>query len=290
MRKTNNRKNNFKIIILLCAVLVFATILVWHTVLVTQKQKQLKVVFLNVGQGDSIFIESPSGNQMLIDGGKGLAVLRELGKNMSFFDRSIDIVLATHPDMDHIGGLPDVFERYNIGMFIDSGVLDDGEDNKALLKSVKKEGLTPIHARVGMVLDLGGGVNVNILFPDRDVSGVDPNVGSVVIKLTYGNVSMLLTGDSPTSIEEYLVFIYGNYLKSDVLKLGHHGSKTSSSEIFLKRVSPELAIISAGCDNRYGHPHKQVIDLLNKLKIKKLSTCENGSIVLNSDGKRIYYK
>ncbi len=288
---SRRKKINFlQIIILLFVFFFIAIFFLLHFEFKKTDTGLLTVNFLDVGQGDAIFIESPSGAQMLIDGGKGISVLRELGSVMSFFDRSIDVVLATHPDMDHIGGLPEVFKRYEIGMFIESGVTDDGSDNVALENYVGKEGLTPVYARQGMNVDLGAGVMVEILFPDRDVSGVNPNVGSIVCRLTYKNISMLFTGDSPVAIEEYLVSNYGDELKSNVLKLGHHGSKTSSSEVFLKAVKPSIAIISAGCDNRYGHPNKSVIERLDELKIRKINTCKYGTITITTDGESVYLR
>jgi len=203
---------------------------------------------------------------------------------MAFSDRTIDTVIETHPDMDHIGGLPEVFARYDVGMFIEPGVADDGADNQALHAAVRAEGLTPVLARRGMTLALDKGVYLEILFPDRDVTNLETNMGSIVARLVYGDTSVLLTGDSPIAIEEYLVGVYGEGLKSDILKLGHHGSKTSNSESFLGYVDPAYGIISAGCDNSYGHPHKEVVDRLAQFEIKKVSTCESGTVVFESDG------
>ncbi len=265
-----------------------STVFVWSIVLSENGSDVLTVAFLDVGQGDSIFIEAPSGSQMLIDGGRGRAVLRGLGKVMHFYDRSIDVILATHPDMDHIGGLPEVFKRYKIDNFIESGVHDDGADNLSLHRAVEKEGLKPIYARTGMRVELDKDVTVYIIFPDRDVSYVDANTGSIVVKLVYKDSSFLFTGDSPVSIEKYLTALYGEQLKSDVLKLGHHGSRTSSSEIFLSAVNPKYTIISAGCHNSYGHPHKEVLERIEHLKIEKVSTCKLGTIIFKSDGKDVW--
>ncbi len=258
----------------------------------SHQKHYLTVAFLDVGQGDSIYIEAPDGAQMLIDGGNGKAVLRNLGSVMPFFDRSIDVVIATHPDEDHIGGLPEVFKRYRVGKYIDPGINDHSATYETILREAEQQGVSHVIAKRGMriVLDKQDDIYFDILFPDRQLDGVDTNTASVVGRLVYGNTSFLLTGDSPQAIEQYLVALDGATLKSDVLKLGHHGSRTSSSEIFLTTVHPSLAIISAGKDNRYGHPHKEVLDLLTRLHIPSRSTITERSIILKSDGQHIWRK
>jgi competence protein ComEC len=267
----------------LVALLAFAAAFVWQGVLAGASDV-LRVWFLDVGQGDAILIEAPNGNEVLIDGGKGPAVLEQLGRVLPFTDRSIDVVLATHPDMDHIGGLPAVFARYDVGMFIESGVRDDGADNTALHAAVEAEGLTPVLARRGMRFVLDKGVVLEVLFPDREVSEVDPNDGSIVARLTYGDTSFMFTGDSPVKMEHYLDGVYGPALASDVLKLGHHGSRTSTSDEWLGYVDPAYGVISVGCDNSYGHPHPEVLERLARFGVQALSTCARGTIEFTSDG------
>lgn len=253
----------------------------------------LTVAFLNVGQGDSIFIESPSGNQVLIDGGVGRGVLRELSSVLKFYDRSIDVVIATHPDADHIGGLVDVLEKYKVDLILEPGVESDTNVYKSLeekVSSLEQSGkIKKILARSGMQIDLGGGAILEILFPEKDVSEWETNTASIIARLVYGENEFLLTGDSPSAIENYLVYKKMD-LQSDVLKAGHHGSRTSSSDNFVRAVSPEYAIVSAGKDNRYGHPHKEVVDLFNKLNIKTLRTDTVGRIVFKSDGVNLRIK
>lgn len=280
---TNTMKRAY-ILYALTASLTGATVFVWSLVAAAAPAGQLTVAFLNVGQGDAVYIESPDGHQALIDGGKGRAVLRELGTLMSPNDHSIDAVIATHPDMDHIGGLPDVFDRYSVGMFLESGVHDDGADSTALHRAVKVEGIPVQYARTGHSLDLGGGAYLTFLFPEGDVSDFEPNTGSIVARLTYGHTSFLLTGDSPQNIERYLVHRYGASLASTVLKLGHHGSDTSSSDEFLGAVAPATAVISAGCNNPYGHPSPSVMERLTALGIPARSTCHDGTVIFTSDG------
>ena len=265
---------------------IFINIFIWSAVFAQERDSILTVAFLDVGQGDAIFIEAPNGNQMLVDGGPNAAVLRELSRMMPFSDRSIDVVVATHPDKDHIAGLIDVFKRYDVAMYLDSGVTHDTGEYKTLLEAVEREGIAATLARRSMniVLDGERGVYVEILFPDRDVSNVESNLGSIVMKLVYGETEVMLTGDSPKSIEKYLVSIDGNNLKSDILKAGHHGSKTSSRESFVGFVNPEYVIISAGKDNRYSHPHQEVLDIFERFNIETIHTADVGTIIFTSDG------
>lgn len=257
----------------------------------------LTIAFLDVGQGDAIYIESPTGRQILIDGGANRGVLAELSRVMPPFDRSLDVVIATHPDKDHIGGLPHVLERYRVAHVLDSGLEGDTETFAFYAEELQEElrsGALYREARRGDIIDIGGGAYLRVLFPDRDMaSTTDANNASVVAQLVYGQTEALLTGDAPKSIEEYLIFLDGSTsspqaastLESDILKAGHHGSKTSSAEGFVATVRPLYAIISAGCDNSYGHPHQEVIATFANASSTILSTCEHGTIVFESDGK-----
>ena len=269
--------------------LLIINILIWSVILGAQSDK-LTIAFLDVGQGDAIYIEAPNGNQVLIDGGANKKVLRELSKVMPFYDRSIDAIIATHPDKDHIGGLPDVLARYKVDIVLDSGKEGESATYKELYRLVKEVGIENIQARRGMVIVLDDDAHLNILFPDRDVSGVESNTASVIAQLVYGETEFMLTGDSPKTIEEYLVMLDGENLESDVLKAGHHGSKTSSAESFLGNVAPKYSIISAGKDNKYGHPHEEVIDALNQFGSVILSTQDDGMIVFESDGENVFIK
>ena len=253
-----------------------------------QNNGKLKVYFFDIGQGDSIFIETPSRKQILIDGGPSDKVIKELGGIMPFFDRSIDMVVATHPDADHITGLIYVLKKYNVDYILTSGVNGDTDFAESLLGSIAKEksnGAQEIIARRGQEYDFGDGVRLLVLFPDRELSNVDTNDASIVCKLIYKDTSVLLTGDSPKGVEKYLIALDRNILKSDILKLGHHGSKTSSDVSFLGFVAPRFAIVSAGKNNKYHHPHKSVIDLVTGMDIDIKSTAISGTIYFESNGK-----
>ncbi len=263
---------------------MFLVVVVAYAVIREEYQGELTVAFLNVGQGDAIFIESPSGAQVLIDGGRDGTVLRELGRVMPFYDHSLDVVIATHPDADHIGGLLPVLKRYSVDLVLRPGVKSDTPAGGSLLRLLASEGTKEVLARRGQAIDIGGGAYLRILFPDRDVSGLNPNTASIVAQLVYGEHKFLLTGDSPDEVEEYLVKLEGKKVQSDVLKLGHHGSKTSTSDLLLGFAAPSYAIISAGRDNKYGHPHQSVLDKLVQFKIPTLSTAEDGTIIFKSDG------
>jgi len=254
----------------------------------------LKVSFLDVGQGDATFIESPTGTQVLIDGGKTSAVLQALEEEMGFSDRTIDMVVATHPDMDHIGGLIDVLERYDVNTILMTENMSDTPAFKIFSDRVREEGVKIIYARRGQIFDLGNGTQgsttLTILFPDHDPTELESNLSSIVARLVYGESEYMLTGDSPKEIEEYLVSLGTSTLHSDVLKAGHHGSRTSSSEIFVEAVNPTHAIISAGKDNSYGHPHKEVLEIFSRQGVLIQSTSESGAIHTISDGTSIHFK
>lgn len=269
--------------------LFFANIFIWYAVFVEERNDVLTVAFLDVGQGDAIFIEAPNGNQMLIDGGKNTRALRELSSIMPFYDHSIDVILATHPDQDHIGGLPSVFERFQVDYFIESGVQTPTGVYQALTRVVTLEGSKNILARRGMKIFLDDSAYVLVLFPDRDARGMDTNDASIVAKLIYGDTSFLFVGDSPEKIEKYIASLDGKKLHSTVLKVGHHGSKTSTSELFLGFVSPEVSVISSGIKNSYGHPHAEVTNRLLDFGSAILRTDERGTIVIKSDGTTLRY-
>ncbi|MCA9360990.1 MBL fold metallo-hydrolase [Candidatus Kaiserbacteria bacterium] len=257
---------------------------------VSGDNQYLKVSFLDVGQGDAIFIETKDKVQALIDGGPNEAVLRQLSSQMGLFDRTIDVVIGTHPDKDHIGGLVDVLDRYKVSMILKTDNVNDTSVSKLYEEKIEQEGAEVIYARRGQKIKLGEFTTIEVLYPETEVKDVESNASSIVVKVVYGDTSFMLSGDSPKQIEEYLVLTSGEHLKSNVLKAGHHGSRTSTSELWLTEVDPDYAVISASSDNRYGHPHQEVIDLLFNYGVEILSTAERGTIEMYSDGLDVWYK
>ncbi len=245
----------------------------------------LKVTFFDVGQGDSIHVVTPDGYEMLVDGGPDAGILKLLSNRRSFFDRDIDIVVATHADSDHVSGLTDVLSRYKVKILLYSVAGSDKSVAISYKQKAEKRDTKMIIAHTGQVIKLGASTTIEVLSPKfQDTFKWDTNPASVVLKVVYGQVNFLLTGDAPVGIERYLVKNHTARIKSDILKLGHHGSDTSSSELFLRAVNPSLAIVSAGKNNRYNHPHPDVMKRVHDLGIKTLSTSEEGTITIYSDG------
>ncbi len=280
-----------KILIIIIFMMLGINIFVW-SYQPSQSSGFLNVSFLDVGQGDSIFIEAPNGKQLLIDGGRNGSVVSELASQMSFQDRQIDVVLATHPDSDHIGGLPEVFSRFDILNFVDTGTKGDTNTYRTLMDLVSSENSNYVKAKRGLVivLDKKNGVYFQVLAPDENFTFKDINDTSIVGRLVYGESSFLLTGDASKAVENILVYSDGEILDSDVLKAGHHGSKTSSSLLFLEEVSPDISIISAGYNNSYGHPHINVLENIKAVDSEILETSKEGTISFQSDGTKIWRK
>ncbi len=271
--------------------LLIATIFIWYAVVREDRQGVLTIAFLDIGQGDAIYIEAPNGNQMLIDGGPPKNILSALRKVMPFYDRSIDMLLVTNPDADHMAGFIDVLSRYKVSEVVEPGTDSPSATYSELEKTINAHLVPKVVARRGQTiwLDKKHGVGFHILFPDRDVLGLATNDGSIVGRLVYGNTSVMFTGDSPSQIERYLISLDGKNLKSDILKVGHHGSRTSTSEEFVGFVSPITAVISDGKGNKYGHPHQETLDTLNKFGVKIFRTDQVGTVVMKSDGESIQF-
>ncbi|MDQ3076460.1 MAG: hypothetical protein M3Q63_00175 [bacterium] len=273
--------------LIVVGVLFFANGCIWYAVYRESPRDYVIVAFLNVGQGDAIYIESPTHTQMIIDGGPSNVILSELNKVMPFYDRSIDMLLVTNPDTDHYAGFIDVVDHYKIGEVIEAGTQSDTKTYGHFENLIQEKKIKKTDGKRGMTVDIGGGAKLRILFPDQDVSTAKTNDGSLLAKLEYKNTSVMLTGDAPRETEEYVMSLNSEEMKSTVLKVGHHGSRTSASEVFVRSVNPQFAVISAGVKNRYGHPHKETTDLFEKLHIPVLGTYEKGTIIMKLDGTSI---
>ena len=248
-------------------------------------RKELTFAMLDIGQGDALFIESPTGTQILVDGGPPRKILSQLSRVMSPFDRTIDSIIITNPDQDHIGGFLDVLKVYKVDKIFEPGTYNDSKIYQNFKAEIKNKNISNILVKAGMRLDIGGGAFIDILFPDRDVSLWDSNDGSVVAKITYGETSVMLTGDATSETEKIILDEYQKIaLTSTVLKVGHHGSRTSSSADFVEAVTPSFALISDGKDNNYGHPHQDTLDTLASFGAKIFRTDLLGTIIMKSDG------
>ena len=280
----------FSRVIFLGIIFSIGTLTFFQTSSHTAQTQYLSVRFLDVGQGDAIHIQTPDGYELLIDGGATSLVLRELASGRSFFDSTIDVVLATHPDSDHIGGLVDVLARYQVATIIQTNTLNDTPAAAAYADAVINERAEVVLAQTGQIIQLGASTTVRILSPAGDTTRWRSNAASIIVQVSYGEIDFLLTGDAPFQTEEYLAEVYGASIQSEVLKLGHHGSKTSSSGIFLDAVQPDFAVVSAELNSRYGHPHAEVVERVRERNIQMVSTAEVGTIEFVTDGKTVWQK
>ncbi len=280
----NFLKKNFKYLFL--AILLGATVLVWYAVY-AESRSGLTVAFLDVGQGDAIFIQAENGNQVLLDGGPNKVVLNQLSKVMPFYDRSIDILISSHPHQDHLAGLIEVLKRYSVDAVIESCADFKSPEAEVWKNIFESKKILDFCGKRGMKINLDKDLYLEILLPIDGVKNSDPHLGMLVAKLVYGNTSYLLMGDAEKPLENYLISLEGPQLKTDILKIGHHGSSKSTSESLLGFSAPQYAVISAGKDNSYGHPHKETLDILNKFQIPILRTDELGMIKIKSDGNNV---
>jgi competence protein ComEC len=260
-------------------VFLFILVIILAGVIFVQKSRELKVIFLDVGQGDAILIEQGS-KQILIDGGpSGQRLLEKLGKYVPFWDREIEMIIATHPDADHITGLADVMQNYKIGLVMETGATSESQIFKKTQELIQEKNIEKIEAQRGEKINLNDEARMEIFNPgpETPISSNDTNVSSVMARLTFGDNSFLFTGDLPG--EQEVALINNKIaLNSRVLKVGHHGSKYSTSEEFLKAVAPEDAVISVGKNNRYGHPAQEIIERLKSKSIRILRTDEMGDV------------
>lgn len=254
------------------------------TVAITPSE-DLKVHFLDVGQGDSIFIELPTNETILIDASikdasnKIINYLRE--ENVS----KIDYVFATHPHSDHIGGMSAVIKAFDIGQIYMPKAVTTTKTYENLLLTIKDKNLKIKTAKAGNTIIDTDDLKLVVLAPNQD-SYESLNNYSIVLKLTYKEKSFLFMGDAETLSEKEIT----GDVQADVLKVGHHGSRTSTSQAFLNKVNPSYAVISVGLNNDYKHPHQEVIDRLEKKNIKIYRTDQNGDIIFTTDGYNIDVK
>ena len=280
-------------ILLTFALILFALGLL--VIVQTANLGKLRLVFCDVGQGDGMLLITPSGKDIVVDGGPGTKIVDCLGEKMPFWDRTIEMVVLTHPQKDHLEGLLEVLARYKVEMITTTGVENETELFKAWQTAIKAEGARIYTPKVGdrLILDTGGSQtsSMDILWPTKDklelwkLAGLSElNESSVVLRLGFGQFCAYLTGDIPKEILQTLI-----NKPCQILKISHHGSKTGTNQEILDLVKPAVAIIQVG-KNSFGHPHKEVIDLLTSKGVRVYRNDINGVIEIGSNGQSFKVK
>lgn len=250
----------------------------------------LRIYALDVGQGDSLLVLSPQGKTVLIDAGptdagdEVVTALRQHGV------KQLDLAVATHPHADHIGGMKKVMDTFPVKKFLDSGQTYTSATYEKMLREIQENKIGFIKAVRGQTIELEPGMKLEVLNPGKQLltdvrsGGSLENANSVVLRLSYGQFAMLFTGDAEFETEAQMMES-GAKLSAQVLKIGHHGSRHATSGKFLETVNPQVAVISDGTNNDYGHPSQETLDRLKRANIKTLRTDLNGEIEIFSDGK-----
>jgi len=245
----------------------------------------LEIDFFDVGQGDAIFIQTPGHFHILVDGGVDNTVVYKLGQYLPFYDRQIDLMVLTHPDSDHLTGLIEVLRRYRVKAVLLTGMIDNSAVYQEFLRTIEIKKPRLILAGQYQGIWIESDLDLEILYPVRSIAGQkfkESNDSSIVAKLSYRNFSVLLTGDATIRVEADLIK-QGTDLKSDILKVAHHGSKSCSGQAFLEKVNPQLAVISVGV-NKFNHPNPEIITRFSNLNIPVLTTLNYGDIQIQSNG------
>lgn len=273
-----------KIIIFL--ILIFLLIEIFNS---KKSDNKFHVYFLNVGQGDSIYLSGPSGEDILIDGGPNKSVIFQLGKIMKFYDYDLDLIILTHPDSDHLNGFIDLIKKYKIKKVALTGIESNSSEYEIWQEELKKNNIPIYLVKKDTEILIGDEIRLKILYPFNYLinqkESKDSNKNSLVMKLSYKDIDFLLPGDAEEEIEEQLLKNQIN-LEAEFFKIPHHGSRNGlgNKKEILKLINPQLAIISVG-KNQYGHPHSEIINLLKENKVNYLRTDEKGTIEIITDGK-----
>ncbi len=274
---------------LLAGVIAIAAGCFWWAASQGQARGRLTVDVLDVGQGDAILIETPDGQHILIDGGaSGLALEQRLGEELPFWDRTIDLLALTHPQQDHISGLIDVLQHYNVRQAVGTAMVASTAAYQEWRALIADEQIPYHEAMAGESIDLGGGATMLVLGPDAEsFASANMNDTSLVLKISWDNVSFLLTGDIQ-AFGEGALLDSGADLHATVLKVPHHGSGTSSTVAFLDAVQPQIAVVSVGANNPYHHPSPIVIDRLAQDGSMVLRTDQEGTVSMSTDGEHLW--
>ena len=271
-------------IAIICGLTVVLAV-VWFLAFNQSATNNLEVNFFDVGQGDAMLVKTPLGQTMLIDGGPDDKILGKLGERLSPIDKKIDIVLLTHPHADHVTGLIEVLKRYAVDLVILNGAYLATDNYNQFLNAVRDNGAEVLIAEAGEAIHFDKNLEFDIIAAEGGgtTNGSDANETSIVGKLIYKDFSIMFMGDAPAKIENEIM-VYGDGLKSDIIKVGHHGSKYSSFPIFLKMVAPKAGIIEVAAKNLYGHPSPAALNRFAMAGINIFQTGKNGDIRVLSDG------
>lgn len=253
---------------------------------------RLEIDFLNVSQGDAILIKTPFGQNILIDGGPDSSVIEELSKNLPFWEKKIDLIILTHSHDDHSTGLIEVIKRYDVKTFLYTGTKDEAPNYLTLLEKIKQKEVPLKIVSHPQAINFGNDCVLNILFPTENLAGIsfeNQNNVSMVSNLDCEQVKILFTGDAEQELEAEIIKNRAD-LKADILKVGHHGSDTSTGEGFLNLIKPKWAIIQVGKDNDFGHPNSRIIKRLERIGARIFRTDINGAIRFLIDDGRITEK
>ena len=281
-------KNIFKYTFLLVAVLFLLLIFVSGQ---SSPDNLLRVYFFDIGQGDATLVRTPYNQDILIDAAPSNLIVSKLGSALPLSDRDLELVLISHPHLDHFAGLLGVLERYKIKKMIYGGEAKGAHpDFQRLLKELEKLSVPVEQLVEPRTLNLGEGLAMQIYSAGSDLPAEEKgNNASLLVRLVYQENEFLFTGDLEQAGEEYFLQ-KGVLLEADVLKVGHHGSATSTSQSWLKAINPEIAVISVGKDNDYGHPSLRVLKRLARAKAKIYRTDQDGDVAMQSDGLKIKVK
>jgi competence protein ComEC len=254
-------------------------------------KENIKIIFLDVGQGDAALIQTGDRQNILIDGGPDKGIIYKLDQYIPFYARQIDLMVLTHPDPDHLNGLIEVARRYEVKNFVYNGVDDESVDYRQFLNDLDLKNTVKKIVWQGEKIDFQNGY-LEFIFPFESVKGInfkDDNPGCLVFKLVVGEKKVLFTGDASQEVEKELLGKNID-LSADILKVGHHGSKSSTSLNFLQKIKPTFSVISVGAENKYGHPNLRVLKNLESVKSQILRTDQLGDIIFEINGANLIKK
>lgn len=276
-----------KILLGVCGALLCAAVSVGVSAASTDNARDLEIDFFDIGQGDAIFIQTPAHQTILIDGGRDGLAAEKIATELPFGQRTIDLVIVTHPDLDHVGGIPAVLRRYRVGMLFMIDATRSLPVYQELIRLAEEQHIPIRHVTAGDMVRFSSDVTMDILAPEKGATATgDLNNSSIVGKLTYNTRSFLFTGDAEFESEDRMIGTHAP-LAVDILKIGHHGSRYSSSERFLRAVHARAGVISAGARNTYGHPHPDVLRRMADQHMNAYRTDTQGTVEMTSDGEFI---